>query len=99
VAGEVFAGHFARLFGKESEEQLLHLSEQAVGQAPAKCREDLAGLPTVAKVRRAITGLNLGKAPGSNGLRAELFKLAKGDLAHRLVQDLALIWLQAVGGR
>jgi hypothetical protein len=67
VSGEVFADHFAQLFGKESEEQLLHLNVQSVSRALAERRKDLAGPPTVGEVQRAIAGLNLGKAPGSNG--------------------------------
>jgi hypothetical protein len=68
VSDQLFSDHFAKLFGKESAEQLLHLTPERVGRVKAETRTELAGLPTVAEVRRAIAGLNSGRAPGSNGL-------------------------------
>jgi hypothetical protein len=79
------------LFAKDSESKTLDLTEDYVGRK-ADPRLDLAGLPTRAEVKKAISQLKVGRAPGSNGLTPNLFKHGGDGLVDRLVQDFAFIW-------
>jgi hypothetical protein len=44
------------------------------------------------EVQAAMRGLSRGTAPGSNGLRPELFKLGGEPFAMRLVSDFEILW-------
>ncbi len=44
------------------------------------------------EVQTAVKGVSRGTAPGSNGLRPELFKLGGNALANRLVKAFAVLW-------
>jgi hypothetical protein len=68
-----FKEHFENLFSKVSEQQTLNLTEDRVGPK-SEVPMDLAGPPTVFEVQFAISKLQGGSAPGSNGLRPEVFK-------------------------
>jgi hypothetical protein len=86
-----FKEHFENLFSKVSEQQTLNLTEDRVGPK-SEVRMDLAGPPTVFEVQFAISKLQKGSAPGSNGLRPEVFKAGGAVLAHRLAHDFRVIW-------
>ena len=84
---ETFAGHFEKLFSRQSEKMRLCLSK------PTEItRHDLEDPPTVAEVALAIDGLASGKAAGADGLPAEVFKMLKPILAPRLCRDFGRIW-------
>ncbi len=87
----IFTAHFEQLFNKESDRQTLGLTEQTAGPKVPP-RTELSGPPTLAEVQRAVKGLSRGTAPGSNGLRPELFKMGGDTLARRLVQDFGILW-------
>jgi hypothetical protein len=76
-----FKEHFENLFSKVSQQQTLNLTEDRVGPK-SEVRMDLAGPPTVFEVQLAISKLQEGSAPGSNGLRPEVFKAGGAVLAH-----------------
>jgi hypothetical protein len=93
-----FQRHFSQLFAKRSAATKLGLTAERVGpRAPAKV--ELSGPPTLAEIRSAIASLSSGTAPGTNGLRPELFKLAGEPLAKRLCEDIRVLWPEELMGK
>ena len=91
VAPLVFKNHFEQLFSKTSAKETLGLTEESVGpKKPA--RVELSGPPTLAEIEKSIAKLKRGTAPGSNGLRPELFKMGGLCLAQRLKRDFESLW-------
>ena len=87
----VFNAHFGSLFARVSDKELLGLTEQTVG--PKKlAKTELSGPPKLMEVEQAIKKLRTGTAPGSNGIRPELFKMGGRCLAERLASDFAILW-------
>jgi hypothetical protein len=91
IESTIFSAHFEKLFSKDSDSELLGLTEAKVGPKVAP-KPELSGAPSLAEVKCAITKLSRGTAPGSNGLRPELFKAGGDMLAERITHDLAEIW-------
>ncbi len=87
----IFTAHFEQLFSKTSDQQTPGLTEEKAGPKTSP-RLELSGAPTLLEVQTAEKGLSRGTAPGSNGLRPELFKLGGDALANRLVKDFAVLW-------
>jgi hypothetical protein len=73
IESTIFNAHFEKLFSKKSESELLGLPEAKVGPKVAP-KAELSGAPSLAEVKCVITKLGRCTAPGSNGLRPELFK-------------------------
>ena len=91
IDATIFNAHFVSLFTKHSEKETLGLNETNAGpKVPPKT--ELSGAPTLAEVQKAIKGLSRGTAPGSNGLRPELFKHGGDALAKRIVSDFGALW-------
>ncbi len=91
VSPTIFTAHFESLFSKSSDKETLGLTEENAGpKIPPKT--ELSGPPTLKEVQKAVKGLSRGTAPGSNGLRPELFKLGGEPLARRLVSDFETLW-------
>ena len=80
--------HFSQLLNRPST-----VDQAALEQIPQKpTHEDLDLPPTEDEVRAAIKQMNCGKAPGKDGLPAEIFK-ALGDTAFQAFHDvLCTIW-------
>jgi uncharacterized C2H2 Zn-finger protein len=60
-------------------------------------RWDLNGPPTHGEIEKAIKALKTGKAPGTDGLNAEVFKYGGLTLVKRLVKVLAKFWPKQLG--
>jgi hypothetical protein len=91
IDATIFNAHFESLFTKHSEKETLGFNETNAGpKVPPKT--ELSGAPTLAEVQKAIKGLSRGTAPGSNGLRPELFKHGGDALAKRIVSDFGALW-------
>ena len=84
---ETFAGHFEQLFSRQSVEVRL-----GVSSSTDNTNYDLENPPSLQEVKDAIDGLASGKASGSDGLPAEVFKSLKPVLAPRLCDDFRKIW-------
>ena len=67
------------------------MTEERVGPKSA-VRRELSGPPTLYEVQYAIEKLRVGTAPGSNGIKSEVFKAGGAVLAHRLAHDFRAIW-------
>jgi hypothetical protein len=87
---KIFNAHFESFFTKSSEKETLGLNETNTGTKKRQ-KQELSGAPTFTKVQEAIKGLSQGTAPGSKGLRPELFKLGEDVLAKRLVSDFGAL--------
>nr|KAI8747196.1 craniofacial development protein 2-like [Biomphalaria glabrata] len=84
--------HFSMLFGDKrhvSEESLANVSQKTI-------REELDDRPTSEEIETAISKLKKHKAPGSDGLPAEIFQMRGVALAERLTDLFALCWEKCV---
>lgn len=97
VPPEKFTDHFEKLFSKVSPSETLGLTEDKVGPK-SETLAALSGPPTSAEIEIAIGKLKHDRAPGANGLRAELFKAGGKLLAERLGEDYKAIWPVITGG-
>ena len=91
VPPEKFKQHFEQLYSKISEQESLGLTEAAVGPK-SEPLEALSGPPSLYEIEHAIGKLKFEKAPGSDGLPAEIFKAGGSIIAHPLSQDYKSIW-------
>jgi hypothetical protein len=93
ITTDEMATHFSKLFSRASAAETLDLDANQ-DLLPPKVPEnrELGGPPTATEVRAAIKGMSSGKAAGSDGLTAEVFKAAGEQLVSRLAQDFARIW-------
>nr|KAI8754881.1 RNA-directed DNA polymerase from mobile element jockey-like [Biomphalaria glabrata] len=72
--------HYSMLFGDKR-----HLLEESLANVPEKnMREKLGDRPTSKEIETAISKLKKHKAPGSDGLPAEIFKMGGVALNERL---------------
>ena len=61
---------------------------------PFPQHQELEQVPTVEEVREAITKTKMNKAPGNDGIPAEVYKYGGEELTQRLHQLITKCWLQ-----
>ncbi len=89
IESTIFNAHFEKLFSKK----LLGLTEAKVGTKVAQ-KAELSGAPSLAEVKCVIRKLGRRTAPGSNGLRPELFKMG-GSVDGKNYAHICQTWQDA----
>ena len=80
--------HYGNLFGDKRQVQ-----EESIAKIPQQeVRTELDHPPTQQEVKAAIAKLNCHKAPGVDGIPAEVYKLGGACLCERLTDLFALCW-------
>ena len=75
------------------------VNDEALDRIPqAKINEALADLSQLAEIEKAISSLSSGKAPGDDGIPAEIFAIGGPALANKLL-ELVYIESSPVGRR
>jgi hypothetical protein len=93
VMTERLADHYKVLFNKTSVQEDMWLGSIPEGIFQGNELQHVKSTPPeLGEVVSAIKQIKLGKAPGLNGLRPELFKTTSDTIAKRLCQDFAIIW-------
>lgn len=87
-----WADHFCNVLNKPS-----FISSEAIANIPqVPVDKSLDALPTSEEVKKAISQLSDGKAPGSYGIPAEIYKCGGENLVERLTELFKLIWEKQV---
>ena len=100
LAPEAFARHLEKLFNFDPATFEAKFKRKHCPKAkPSEVVWDLARLPTVDEVRDVCLKMKSGKAPGSDGLCPELFRLGVPDFYEKLTAVMTEFWPIAHGGK
>ena len=85
---ERWVEHYSELYSREN--QVTDAALMAIESLP--CMQELDETPTMSELNEAIDSLPVRKAPGMDGIPAEVIKSAKGSLAEHLHNLLCQCW-------
>lgn len=86
-----WAEHFETVLNRPSE-----INEEAINRLPqTEINEDLDNPPTLPEIEKAIHQLSNGKAPGTDGIPAEVYKHAGPLVLAKLEEFFLSIWRQS----
>ena len=85
---ERWAEHFENVLNRPSS-----INEEAINRLPqVDFNMSLAAVPTLDEINKAISSLSNGKAPGSDGIPAEVFSSGGPALTSKLLELFQLMW-------
>ena len=85
---ERWAEHFESILNRDAE-----VDNEVINDIPQRpVLQELSGVPSLAEVEAAIKQLSNGKAPGMDGIPAEIYKHGGSHLVSKLTNLFVIIW-------
>ena len=83
-----WAEHFESILNRDAE-----VDNEVINDIPQRpVLQELSGVPSLAEVEAAIKQLSNGKAPGMDGIPAEIYKHGGSHLVSKLTNLFVIIW-------